>query len=109
MMDEKRQDVAIVDLKQPEGVRLLAGKMAGLQARQRFGIDDLDRADRAVVVKIPVPVVTSSFILGMFSQSVRELGVDGFFRKYQFEANSSVLENIRVNARYSATESSALT
>ena len=98
-----------IDLSPEKEVRILSGKIPGMRARELYGLDQLDSTSGRVVVKIGVPVVTSSFILGMFSDSVRRLGVDGFFAKYDFEASEAVIDNIRVNARYSAEDATALT
>ena len=107
-MAEVQTDVVNINLTPEKEVRILSGKVPGMAARKRFDLDQLDRSPSRVQVVIPVPVVTSSFILGMFSQSVERLGVEGFFDKYHFEASPGVLENIEVNARFSATEGTAL-
>jgi hypothetical protein len=94
---------------EPEaGIRILSGKIPGMQARGRFDLDALDAGDSEVWIKITAPVVTSSFILGMFSKSVRKLGFDGFFKKYHFDATADVLENIRANALVSTNDETAL-
>lgn len=97
----------VVTLNVPSGA-VLSGKIIGLNARASYKLDELDTAPGKVTVKIPARLVTSSFVLGMFSQSVTKLGLDGFFEKYQFDANPSVLEAIDLNARFSSLEGTAL-
>ncbi len=100
--------LGVIELKLPEGKRLLSGKEVGVHARQEFGLDLYDDQVGYVEVKILAPVVTSSFILGMFSKSVKKLGLDQFFEKYRFDAKDEIIKNIEQNARYSLTEGTAL-
>ena len=104
-MEEKK---VLVDLTPEKPTRILSGKDVGERARIKFKLDDLDNAQNIVEVNIPVPVVTSSFILGMFSKSVKALGYDNFFKKYHFVASDAVLENLEINAKYSLQEGSVI-
>jgi hypothetical protein len=98
-----------VHLSLPGGTRVLSGKEVGIHAREQHSLDKWDSAAGIVDVVVDVPVITSSFFLGMFSQSVKKLGgVDNFFKKYHFHAKESVIKNIEANARYSATDATAL-
>lgn len=107
MVSAKGNDLEIV-LEPEGGVRVLSGKMPGRLARAKYLLDEIDASDRRVVVRVKVPVLTSSFILGMFSQSVRKLGVEKFREKYYFEANKGIMDNIDVNIRFSADDRTAL-
>lgn len=97
-----------ISLSLPKGQRILSGKEVGIKIRNEHELDKLDDESGFIQVKIDVPVLTSSFILGMFSRSVMKLGVDKFFEKYHFEGRDDIIKNIEVNARYSATEGTAL-
>jgi hypothetical protein len=81
---------------------ILSGAAQGQEERARLGLDDIDRTDQSVIVKITSPVVTSSFIRGFVGPSVRTLGFDEFVKKYQFQSTSSVSQNILANAQYAA-------
>ncbi len=100
--------VGVIKLSVPEGKRMLSGKEVGVNARAEHNLDNLDKVEGYVQIDIPVPVVTSSFILGMFSKSVQTLGLEKFFDKYRFNARDEIIRNIEVNAKYSITEGTAL-
>ena len=105
-MNKKVINTICLDL--PEGKDILSGKEVGMYTRKEHSLDNLDDVDGIVEVRILAEMVSSSFILGMFSQSVRKLGKEGFFKKYNFDAPDDIMENIRVNVEYSATEGTAL-
>ena len=69
-------------------VHNLSGKDRGLDARQNFGLDELDQGTESVAVRIPdyVYAISTSFFCGMFSESYKALGPDHFLEKYRFEA-----------------------
>lgn len=98
-----------IDLTPEKPTTVLSGKEPGVAARLRFDLDRIDQEPGTVLVIIPTPIVTSSFILGMFSKSMIALTYDGFFAKYQFYATESVIQNIRDNARFSVASGTALT
>ena len=68
-------------------VRNLSGKDRGLDVRNEFGMDDLDRGTSDVIVRIPhyVYAVSTSFFCGMFGDSYETLGRDGLLKKYKFD------------------------
>jgi hypothetical protein len=68
------------------GVRVYAGRDRGEAARRDARLADADAAGEAIVVLIPEDVfsINSSFFLGMFGDSIRLLGEDGFRRQYTF-------------------------
>jgi hypothetical protein len=84
------------------GDGILSEASQGQQERARLGLDDIDRTDQVVTVKITSPVVTSSFIRGFVGPSVRELGYDKFVKKYEFQSSPNVKSNILANARYAS-------
>lgn len=105
---KENEVIRAIDLALPSGNRMLSGKEVGMSAREKYHLDELDNAEGIVNVTIDVPVVTSSFILGMFSQSVQKLGVGNFFKKYHFKTSEDTMKNIEINVRYSATNDTAL-
>lgn len=86
----------IIDLaKYSQGVSVLAGRDRGYAVRKAEALDSLERdykpGDEPVLVRIPETVlsVNSSFFLGMFEKSIRDLGADGFRSAYRFEGNGA--------------------
>ena len=69
-------------------VRNLSGKTRGLDARKNFQLDKIDHGMESVVVCIPdyVYAISTSFFCGMFSDSYKTLGPDGFLERYHFKA-----------------------
>lgn len=78
-------------------MRNLAGHDRGIAARERFKLDDLDASEELVTVVVPedIYLLSPSFIQGMFSESMQALGGrEGFFKHYDFDASSLVVEQI---------------
>lgn len=67
--------------------RVYSGRDRGEAARRKFGLARLDASDEAVTVVIPPDTysMNMSFFLGMFGDSIRKLGREGFLQKYEFE------------------------
>ena len=87
-----------------EGGRVhnLTGRDLGRRAREEYEISRLDDAEGSVEVVVPEDVflITPSFFIGMFSQSVIRLGsVEAFFDKYNFRSPPQVLRQIHDAAR----------
>lgn len=78
----------VIDLEKfrSPGVTLLAGREKGKKVRANLQLDALDQKETTVMVKVPDDVfLASSFFLGMFGPSVRNLGREGFTVRYLFE------------------------
>lgn len=78
-------------------VRNLSGHDKGSAARAKFGLDSVDASPKAVTVVVPsyVYAISSSFVQGMFSPSLRSLGsMDAFFKHYRFDASASIIRQI---------------
>jgi hypothetical protein len=72
-------------------VHNLSGRLRGLAARERFGLDGIDLAGHPVEIRIPdyIYAVTPSFIQGLFGPSLK------FLRNaYRFVAPAIVLEQL---------------
>ena len=62
------------------------GGEAGQVCREHFKLDEVDRTGDTVQIVIPLDAysVNSSFFLGMFGESIRDLGEERFRSQYQF-------------------------
>jgi hypothetical protein len=105
--------VTVIDLNEARSsaeAKVFSGRMRGRHWRKQFRLDRLDRETGSVVVKIPADVfsVNMSFFLGLFGESVRTLGVEAFFSKYEFECDPVLIPSIRQGAERALKESSAL-
>ena len=96
-MIDKEKDGTVIDLNhhRTKGVQVFAGRNRGRAVRNEAKIDALDSDDNPVVVRIPEDTfaVTSSFILGLFGDSIARIGEDRFREKYRFEGPSREIIN----------------
>lgn len=108
MTQENTIDLAQVRTS-PES-RVFSGRERGLSARQKFNLDRLDRGPGTAAVVIPSNTysMNMSFFLGMFGDSVRSLGREGFNRKYRFESDPVHLQSIVEGINRALKESSVL-
>ena len=70
------------------GGPLFSGREKGRLNREKFDLDTIDVSDKHVDVIIPDSTysITSSFFMGLFGKSIRELGDrDKFLDKYRFK------------------------
>ena len=72
------------------GIGLYSGNPRGVAVRAAVRLDESDAAEEEVVVLVPEDVfaVTSSFLSGLLSKSIRSLGEDRFRELYSFEGKS---------------------
>jgi hypothetical protein len=84
--DEKTTRISLNDYRS-RGGKVFAGRERGEKVRHAAQLTTLDQQDVSVSVFIPEDVfsVNSSFFLGMFGESVRKLGEEGFRAHYRFE------------------------
>lgn len=83
-------------------VHNLTGRDLGRRARDSFSVEALDAGDDPVEVLVPehVYLITPSFFIGMFAQSVAGRGsVEAFFEKYKFQSAPQVLRQIHDAAK----------
>jgi hypothetical protein len=68
------------------GIRVYAGRPRGEAARSEAGLDEADTKGEMVEVRVPPDLfsINSSFFLGMFGDSIRNLGEEEFRRRYTF-------------------------
>ena len=69
--------------------RVLSGRPRGEECRQLFDVASLDDQPAKVTVRIPQDIysMNTSFFLGLFGESVRALGKEGFREKYRFDCD----------------------
>ena len=94
----------------PRGI-IVSGKDRGLSARKVYCVDEYDESSGTVCVLLPehLRIMTPSFAMGMFSESVMKFGsVDSFLEKYDFKTSDLILEQIKNAARLSLIEGDAL-
>jgi hypothetical protein len=92
-------------------VHNLTSKQKGLDLRVHFALDDLDDAEGSVEVIVPEDIyaISPSFVLGLFSGSLKEFGSpDGFFSHYNFSADSDIREQIEEGVELYFVSRSAL-
>lgn len=77
-------------------VHNLAGKDRGSSARALFKLDILDNNPESVTVIVPdyLDTISTSYFLGLFSKSVKNLGADNFKNKYRFVADEVMQKQI---------------
>ncbi|MGC5747385.1 hypothetical protein J4P41_01910 [Gluconobacter sp. NFX36] len=78
-------------------IRNLSGKERGEDARAFYKLDQLDTCASPVTVKVPdyIYAISSSYFLGLFSQSVlRQGSADSFLDHYRFEADASIMKQV---------------
>lgn len=65
---------------------VLSGRDKGEEVRKKIGISSYDSDKNYYVIIIPNTVRTwnPSHFLGMFSESIKKLGLDNFMKKYEF-------------------------
>lgn len=79
-----------------QNILVYTGRSHGSEDRKRFGLKVQDGVAEIVPVIVPdsVYTMTSSYFLGLFGESIRELGRDGFLRKYPVTSPPHVARKI---------------
>ncbi|MDF3414764.1 hypothetical protein HKX54_09895 [Sulfitobacter sp. M57] len=110
MMEAMMTEILFSELTNDGKVRNLVGHERGEDAREKWMLDHLDGDDETVDVVIPGELLTlsSSFFQGMFAQSVKKLGKEGFLAHYRFQASSIVMQQVAEGIRDSLMKRSAL-
>lgn len=76
--------------------KVLAGRPEGKEYRAHLNLDNIDKTSDVVEVIIPEYFfsLNSSFFLGCFGPSVRNLGEQSFREKYVFTCDSALKKGI---------------
>ena len=83
------QQNVVIDFETIEGP-VYTGRPRGTKLRSKYNLDDVDKRDAVVVVRIPDSTysISSSFFLGLFGESVVNAGnKQAFYAKFHFMAN----------------------
>lgn len=92
-------------------VHNLTGKPAGINAREFLNLKELDRSSTPVNVIVPehIYAISSSFFLGMFSESLQNLGgKDEFLQHYKFSADQNFMEQVEEGIKRWSTKKPSL-
>ncbi|WP_407545042.1 hypothetical protein [Priestia sp. HNGD-A6] len=76
--------------------RVFSGREEGKAARKKLNLDLLDKNQEEVEFVIPVDTLSfnTSFFLGLFGKSVRNLGENKFREIYQFQCKPIIKKSI---------------
>jgi hypothetical protein len=85
-------------------VHNLTGKDRGRAARDALELDWFEKQEGRIIIQVPsfLYAITDSFLLGLFSESIQRLGLEGFSAKYCFEADATILAQIEKGLRRAA-------
>lgn len=85
-----------------KGIKTIGGFQKGFSNRKDYKLDKVDLTDEIVNVIIPKGMycMLSSYFFAMFGNSVRTLGIEKFFKKYQFECSDIIMKEIKQNVSY---------
>ncbi|MGL5049216.1 MAG: hypothetical protein ACRC6E_01120 [Fusobacteriaceae bacterium] len=75
-------------------IKVLSGRIQGEKAREKLKIMDKDSDEFSYDVEIPDRIRTfnPSYFLGIFCESIKEIGLDLFLKKYSFISTSGQLK-----------------
>lgn len=78
------------------GSRVFSGRDRGYNLRKKLKLDQIDVNTENVTVLIPEDTISlnSSFFLGLFGESVRNLQRSGFEQKYTFQCKDVIRKSI---------------
>ena len=95
IMKEKRKSLILGDAL-PASTKILLGLEEGSKSRLHYKLDEIDQQNIEVEIDIPSKfwTITSSYFLGCFGNSVRNLGIEGFRQKYKFKCDPVFKPNI---------------
>ena len=91
-------------------VRVLSGREYGKDLRATHNLDKVDQTNEIVNIVIPDRIysVNASFFLGLFGPSVRALTEDGFRKRYLFQCDDIIRDNIEDGIQRAVKESNVL-
>ena len=107
---EVQNNVVDLDKYRNPGTLVLSGRPKGEALRKQLGLDMKDQQLGIITVLVPQEIISlnSSFMLGLFADSIRKLGIEGFEKKYIFECGPEVLEDIERAKKEAINESNPL-
>ena len=81
------------------GPPLFSGRQSGQLNRNKYNLDKIDQSDVSIDVLIPEDTyaITSSFFMGLFGKSIRDLGDrNAFVKKYRFKTSERFRGKIEI-------------
>lgn len=96
-MTELNMTIDLAQLTDNGRITNLAGKSRGEAAREFFDVDSLDAEGGSIEVLVPnnLIAISSSYFLGLFSNSLRKFPVEERFKaKYHFRASPLILKQV---------------
>ena len=81
-------------------LKVLAGRIEGAEYRKELHLDKIDKEIESTEVKIEINIpqyflsITSSFFLGCFGKSIRNLGESKFRERYIFTCDDALRTGI---------------
>ena len=93
------------------GGPLFSGREKGRLNREKYQLDGIDSSDIEVEVIIPDDTysITSSFFMGLFGKSIREIGnKEDFLHKYRFRTPDKFKNKLDVYIERALREKTAL-
>lgn len=87
-----KSNLIVLDKLLKNSSKVLSGRNDGYEARKRLEIDRLDGDNTSVTVSISTQVysINPSFFLGLFGNSIKELGEIRFREKYKFTCSDAI-------------------
>lgn len=85
-----------------KNVKVLAYKNRGLDAREKFKLDELEDKYDKIIINIDPSILSfnGSYFIGLFGDSITKLKTEEEFRKkYEFKADEYVLADIKDNIK----------
>jgi hypothetical protein len=76
--------------------RVFSGRIEGYDVRDALKLSELEKKYSNIIIKVPEDTLSfnTSFFLGVFGESVRNLGEVKFREVYQFQCPSIVIKQI---------------
>lgn len=92
-----------------KGSKVLSGREEGKELRKKLNLSFEDLNDETLTIEIKdIYAVNPSFFLGCWGESVRNLGEEGFRRKYKFECSEILRNNIERGIRRALNDANIL-
>lgn len=93
-----------------EKSRVFSGRLEGNKVRADLGLDKNDMLKKEMTIVIPDDTLSlnSSFFLGAFGPSIRNLGKEEFEEIYKFECTSFIKKSIEDGKKRAIKTSNAL-
>lgn len=82
--------------------RVLSGRDKGEAMRKKLKLDELEKQFDNIEIEVRefINVINSSYFLGLFEDSILEMGEDRFRKKYKFKCSDPIKVNVENGIRY---------